>query len=294
MKKKDRLFVTAMTTPAILILLVLSIFPLAYTIKTSFTDYYLIGHNPIHFVGLDNYRSILKDAYFITAVKNTVKFTVFGVILETGLGMAMAVFVHSLKRGKEIVRTLVLLPMLLPPVTVALIWQTMLSNHDGVINEMLGCFNIATVNWLMDVKTAFLSVLMIDIWQYSALTFLLLYASLQGVSESQYEAASIDGAGGIKKFIYITLPNIKEGVMMVILLRVIDTFRLFDKVNILTKGGPANSTATITQYIYQYGTKNFQIGYASAASVVMTVIILVLSSLYLWKNVHTNQVKESI
>jgi multiple sugar transport system permease protein len=178
-------------------------------------------------------------------------------------------------------RTVSLLPTLLPPVTVALIWQIMFSNNYGIINKLLGEIGIDPVNWLMDVNTAFYAILVIDIWQYAPFAFLLIYASLQSVPQGQYEAAKIDGAGVLQQFVYVTLPNIANGVIMVVLLRTIDTFRLFDKVNILTKGGPANSTATITQYIYQYGVKGLKVGYGSAAALIMTVIVLILAGAYI-------------
>lgn len=153
---------------------------------------------------------------------------------------------------------------------------------------MLEFVKIAPVNWLMDVKTAFNAILIIDIWQYTPLSFLLIYAELQTVPLSQYEAADIDGASYWNKLIHIILPDISTGIGMVVLLRTIDTFRLFDKINILTRGGPANSTATISQYIYQYGTKNLQIGYSGAASVIMTAAVLILASTYLIKRFKTD------
>ena len=133
----------------------------------------------------------------------------------------------------------------------------------------------------MDVKTAFYAILTIDVWQYAPFVFLLIYAALQSVPQGQYEAAKIDGANPWHRFIYITIPNISKVVGMVVLLRTIDTFRLFDKINILTKGGPANSTATITQYIYQYGVKGLKVGYGSAASLIMTLIVLILAFFYI-------------
>lgn len=289
MKQKRLYFITTMSAPALVILVLLSVFPLIYTVRNSFTDCYLLSQDTAVFVGIKNYISIIHDGYFQIAVRNTVMFTFFCVIIETVLGLMIAVFINSFKIGKKTIRTLVLFPMLLPPVTVALIWQTMLSNNNGIINQILGYFNIASINWLMDVKTAFWSILVIDVWQYTPLTFLLIYSSLQTVAKDQYESASIDGADSLRKFIHITMPNIKEGLEMVVLLRIIDSFRLFDKVNILTKGGPANTTATITQYIYQYGTKNFKIGYASGAAVIMTVIVLILSAVYLKKCLQNNE-----
>ena len=118
-------------------------------------------------------------------------------------------------------------------------------------------------------------------WQNVPFVFLLLYASLQSVSESQYEAARIDGAGVIQQFWYVTIPNIKNGLALCALLRTIDTFRLFEKVNILTGGGPAGTTSTITQYLYNYGIRNLKFGFGSAGAIVMTLLVLILASAYI-------------
>lgn len=288
MIKTNKSFIYSMILPSAVLLTVLSIFPLFFTIKNSFTDYYLLSKTRSSFIGVRNYVNIFKDAYFQKSLWNTVKFTVLAVIAETLFGLVLALFVNSLQKGQHLVRTLLLLPMLVPTVTAALIWQTMFSNNNGIINQMLEFVKISPVNWLMDVKTAFNAILIIDIWQYTPLSFLLIYAELQTVPQSQYEAADIDGASYWNKLIHIILPDISTGIGMVVLLRTIDTFRLFDKINILTRGGPANSTATISQYIYQYGTKNLQIGYSGAASVIMTAAVLILASTYLIKRFKTD------
>ena len=200
---------------------VLSIFPLFFTIKNSFTDYYLLSKTRSSFIGVRNYVNIFKDAYFQKSLWNTVKFTVLAVIAETLFGLVLALFVNSLRKGQHLVRTLLLLPMLVPTVTAALIWQTMFSNNNGIINQMLEFVKMSPVNWLMDVKTAFNAILIIDIWQYTPLSFLLIYAELQTVPQSQYEAADIDGASYWNKLIHIILPDISTGIGMVVLLRTI-------------------------------------------------------------------------
>jgi multiple sugar transport system permease protein len=281
MKKRKSGFAYIMTSPTMLILIALSIFPLIFNIFYSFTDYYYLSRKDIAIVGFENYKNIFEDVYFRQAIYNTVKFTILAVFFETLIGLAIALLVNSVQKGRKTLRTVSLIPTLLPPVTVALIWQIMFSNNYGIINKLIGGIGIGPVNWLMDVNTAFYAILAIDIWQYAPFAFLLIYASLQSVPQGQYEAARIDGAGAIQQFYYVTLPNIANGVIMVILLRTIDTFRLFDKVNILTKGGPANSTATITQYIYQYGVKGLKVGYGSAAALIMTVIVLILAGAYI-------------
>ena len=275
-------FGIGMLTPTLIVLLVMTVYPLIFTFVYSFTDYnYLKGTENASFVLFDNYVSLFKNGYFQQAVWNTIKFTILAVVLEMALGLLIAVFVNSLKRGQKIMRTLLLLPYLLPAVTVALSWRMMLSANYGIINQFLKGLGLPVFNWFMDTKTAFGTILLIDVWQNVPFVFLLLYASLQSVSENQYEAARIDGAGFFQQFWYITLPNIKGSLALCALLRTIDTFRLFEKVNVLTGGGPAGTTTTITQFLYTYGIKSLDFGFGSAGAIVMTLLVLILSSFYI-------------
>lgn len=275
-------FGIGMLTPTLIVLLVMTAYPLIFTFVYSFTDYnYLKGTENASFVLFDNYVSLFKNGYFQQAVWNTIKFTILAVVLEMALGLLIAVFVNSLKRGQKIMRTLLLLPYLLPAVTVALSWRMMLSANYGIINQFLKGLGLPVFNWFMDTKTAFGTILLIDVWQNVPFVFLLLYASLQSVSENQYEAARIDGAGFFQQFWYITLPNIKGSLALCALLRTIDTFRLFEKVNVLTGGGPAGTTTTITQFLYTYGIKSLDFGFGSAGAIVMALLVLILSSFYI-------------
>ena len=275
-------FGIGMLTPTLIVLLVMTAYPLIFTFVYSFTEYnYLKGTENASFVLFDNYVSLFKNGYFQQAVWNTIKFTILAVVLEMALGLLIAVFVNSLKRGQKIMRTLLLLPYLLPAVTVALSWRMMLSANYGIINQFLKGLGLPVFNWFMDTKTAFGTILLIDVWQNVPFVFLLLYASLQSVSENQYEAARIDGAGFFQQFWYITLPNIKGSLALCALLRTIDTFRLFEKVNVLTGGGPAGTTTTITQFLYTYGIKSLDFGFGSAGAIVMTLLVLILSSFYI-------------
>jgi multiple sugar transport system permease protein len=281
-KREKGIFVSQMTAPTIVFLLVMTVYPVLFTIYYSFTDYnYLKGTHP--FSGLANYTALFQNMYFRQAVSNTVKFTVIAVVLEVVLGLLTALFVKSLKRGQKVVRTLLLLPYLLPAVTVALIWRMMLSPNYGIITDVFTALGLPVYNWFYDGKTAFGTLLVIDVWQNVPFAFLLIYAHLQGVPESQYQAASIDGAGALQRFRHITLPNIGGGIALCAMLRTIDTFRLFEKVNILTGGGPANTTTTITQFMYTYGIKSLKFGLASACAIVMTVFVLIISSIYMKK-----------
>lgn len=165
----------------------------------------------------------------------------------------------------------------------------MLSPNYGIVTHIIEDLGIPSYNWFYDMKTAFGTILVIDIWQNTPFAFLLIYACLQGVSESQKEAAAIDGAGYVQTFRYVVFPNISGGVALCAMLRTIDTFRLFEKVNILTGGGPAGSTSTITQFMYTYGIKTLKFGFASASSLVMTILVLVLSAGYVKKAISANE-----
>ncbi len=271
-----------MLSPTMVILIVMTAYPLIFTLIYSFTDYnYLKGTDKASLVLFKNYIKLFKNDYFRQAVLNTIKFTLLAVVFEMVLGLLIAVFINSLKRGQKIMRTLLLLPYLLPAVTVALSWRMMLSANYGIINQFLTSLGLPYYNWFMDMKTAFGTILLIDVWQNVPFVFLLLFAALQSVPEGQYEAARIDGAGTFQQFWYVTIPNIKGNLALCALLRTIDTFRLFEKVNVLTGGGPAGTTSTITQFLYNYGIKTLDFGFGSAAAIVMTVMVLILSSFYI-------------
>ena len=276
-------FGIGMLTPTLIVLLVMTAYPLIFPFVYSFTDYNLLRSlkNGSHFIALQNYTKLLSDPYFQQSILNTVKFTILAVIFEMFIGLVMALFVNSLKRGQKTMRTLLLLPYLLPTVTVALSWRMMLSPNYGIVNQVLQALHLPVYNWFSDIHTAFGMLVLIDVWQSAPFVFLLLYAALQSVPQSQYEAARIDGANRFKILFYVTLPNIKNSLALCALLRTIDSFRLFDKVNLLTGGGPANSTSTITQYLYNYGIKSLDFGFGSAGAIVMTVLVLLLSSVYI-------------
>lgn len=280
-KMKSNLgFSLTMTAPSVLVLLIMSTFPLIFTVIYSFTDYYYLSNGAPGFVGFKNFVFLFQDKYFRQAIFNTVLFTILATFFETVLGVLLAVFINSLNHFKNTVRTLVLVPYILPPVTASLMWKIMLSPNGGILNKFLSMMGLPVYNWFYDIKTAFATIVLIDVWQTTPFVFLLVYAQLQSIPKTLYEAARMDGAGVISEFLNVTLPGIKTGVFLCIMLRTIDSFRLFEKVNILTQGGPANSTATITQYLYNYGIKSLKFGFGSAGSLVMTIMVLILSAVY--------------
>lgn len=281
--RQKRVFTHTMVWPALIILILTSLLPILYVLISSITDMTLKSMNKgtTQWIGFQNYAKALSDPNFRQSMWVTVKFTLLAVIIETVVGLLLAVFLHGFKKGSKALRTLFLFPMLCPPITVALIWQNMLSNNGGIINQILNLFGIGSVNWLQTIPYAFISVLWIDVWQYAPFVFLLVYVALCQMPAELHEAAALDGANGWRRFWYVTLPYLTKQLSVVVLLRTIDTFRLFDKVNVLTRGGPANSTRTITMYIYQTGINKFEIGMNSASSILMTAIVLMLAFPYI-------------
>ncbi len=277
-----------MMLPTLITMVIMTVYPMISTVIYSLTNFRLLKKDT-EFVGLKNYVNLLSNEYFQSAILVTVKFTVFAVIFEMLLGFLFALYVNSLKSKKvqTFMRIFLLLPYLLPAVTVALSWRMMLSANYGIVNQWLTDLHLPVFNWFSDIRTAFIMLVVIDIWQNTPFVFLLLYASLQSVPADQYKAAKIDGSRSLSTLWYITIPNLKTSLALCALLRTIDSFRIFDKVNLLTGGGPANSTTTITQYIYNYGIKSLKFGLGSAGALIMTIIVLVLSSLYIKNALRT-------
>ncbi|HHX36585.1 MAG TPA: sugar ABC transporter permease [Clostridiaceae bacterium] len=279
----NRVFTNVMVWPALIILLLTSLLPIIYVLITSMTDMTLITMNRggTQWVGFKNYIDAIQDKDFMHSIWVTVKFTLLAVVSETVFGTLLALFLHGSGKPSKLLRTLFLFPMLCPPITITLIWQTMFSNSYGILNQILGVFGVAPVNWLQDINTAFYAVLWVDIWQYAPFVFLLVYVALCQMPQELHEAAALDGANSFQRLRHVTLPYLAKPMTVVILLRLIDTFRLFDKVNVLTKGGPYNSTRTITMYIYQRGYNDLDIGVTSATSILMTLLILLIAFPYI-------------
>lgn len=281
-RNDSKRFVRLMLIPTLVIMVIMTIYPMLSTIVYSFTDFKLLKPK-ISFIGLSNYKELLANPYFRDAIWITVKFTLCAVIFEMLFGLLLALFVNSIenKFAQKSMRTIVLFPYLLPAVTVALSWRMMLSQNYGIVSQWMTALNIPVLNWFSDIRSAFWMLVVIDVWQNTPFVFLMIYAALQTISAEQYKAAMIDGARTFGTFWYITLPNLKTSLALCALLRTIDSFRIFDKVNLLTGGGPANSTTTITQYIYKYGIKNLKFGLGSAGALIMTILVLILSVLYI-------------
>ena len=285
MRKAERL-TYLFVIPAVVVFALLTVYPLIYAIVTGFYKIDFIKAKTM-FYGFQNYAEILTDDTFWVAVKNTLLFVVLAVVFETLLGTVFALFFNSGFRFMKLYRTIVLVPMLLPPITVALTWKMMYDYNFGIFNFLLKTIGLSPVEWLSSTDWALLSVVLTDIWQWTPFVFLVILASLQSIPLEIYESAQVEGASYVQSLRYITLPLLRPALALVLLLRTIDTFRVFDKMYVLTGGGPGNATETITYYIYRYGFRYFQTGYAAAASIIMVIMVLILSIPYIKQVIGT-------
>ncbi len=246
------------TLPAILVLLALSIYPLIYAVKLALGD-------------PGNFTRLVSDRTFAIAALQTIALTVAALAIEFVLGLALAVLIDSLARGKSFFRAGLLVPMLLPPVVAAVAWRLIYNPQFGVLNgtlRRLG-FDTSSLLWTNGHASALASVVAVDVWEWTPFLFLLLSAGLQAIPPEPIEAARIDGAGPWRIFCDVTLPLLKPTILLALLLRAMDLVRIFDQIFILTQGGPGTATETVSLYIYRTAFRFSNFGYAAAMSFVL-------------------------
>lgn len=267
--------------PTLIILFIFTFYPMIYETIASF---YKIDYikNIVRFNGIQNYLNLFSDPLLFIAFKNTFVFVVLAVVAEIILGFLFAIFFYFAKlKYERFFRSLTLIPMLLPPITVSLTWKMMYDYNYGIINWFIKNLGGNPIEWLNSSKLALYSIILTDIWQWTPFAFLVLFAHLQALPQELFESAEIDGVNYMQKIMYIVLPLIKPALALVMLLRTIDTFRVFDKVYAMTGGGPGNATETITFYIYRNAFRYFQVGYASSAAIIMVIVVILFSLPYI-------------
>lgn len=261
--------------PAFLTLVVILIYPLGYSLWLSFHEWTLRGFRKgIPFVGWQNYQDLLSNPDFLNSLKVTFTFVGFAIAIEFVLGMALALLLNHDLRGKGLIRSLILLPMMCTNVVIGLTWRLLYNYEFGLINYFLTQLGLQPVEWLSKPSVAMPAVIIVDVWNTTSFVALLMLAGLQSLPEEPFEAAKIDGASSWQTFRYLTLPLLRQPILVVLLWRLIDTFRIFDVIYLLTAGGPARATETVSIYVYRYGFQSFNLGYASAASYLMILIML--------------------
>jgi len=263
--------------PAFVFIIVFSIFPLFYSLSLSFYSYRIPGS--LQFVGLKNYFSSLGDRDFWLSLRRTFIFIGGVVSIELAIGFILALLMNKQFKGNKIIVALLVSPMMIAPIAIGLIWRMLYNPEYGVINYLLTTLGIISepLLWLADPVLAFISIMTVDIWQWSPMVFLILLSALRSLPNEPFEAAKIDGASKWQIFVYLTIPLMREAILITVLIRVIDGFKFFDPIFALTRGGPGSSTELLTWSIYLKGLKFLNIGEGCAMSYLLLIIITITS-----------------
>jgi multiple sugar transport system permease protein len=271
----DRLWILGTTGPALFFLAAVAYVPIAYAIGLSF--FRKTAFNPrITWTGLANYRWIVEEPDLWTALWRSVVYTLGSVVLQLAWGLAAALLLDRAFRGRTLVRSLFVLPYLLPTIVVALVFQWLLSQEYGVVNQILmqtGLIRLP-VNFFGGLSTAMWSVIAASSWQYGSFAVLLILARLQAIPPRLYEAARVSGAGPLRCFRDVTLPNLRTTLIVIGLLRGIWMFNKFDLIWLVTRGGPLRETETLPIYAYRLAFEEFDFGAAAAACTVMFLVLV--------------------
>jgi ABC-type sugar transport system permease subunit len=269
-----------MALPALSVIALIALGPVLWAVWESLYLHDLrmpwLGHR---FIGMQNYVEAFSDPRFWGAIGHTVAFAAASVSLELVLGLALAVAVDSMTRGRGIVRTVMLLPWAVPTVVVGLAWRFLFETPGGLMNAMLVRSGVTTAApvWFADPLAAWVPIVLADVWKTTPFVALLLLAGLQTVERSLYEAAQIDGASAWRQFTAITLPLLKPALLVAVVFRAVDAFRVFDVVFVMTGGGPGTATEPIAMYTFSALLENLRFGYGASLSVMVFVVTFLLA-----------------
>lgn len=274
--------------PAIIVFLVFFIQPIFYMIYLSFHDWNFISPNKT-FVGLGNFKNLLADPTFLEVIRNTLMYTLFTVLLSISLALLMSIWLNNQGWMYSFVQGAVFSPHIISLVSVAMLWMWIMDADYGLLNWILSLVGLEKVPWLTDPNTALPSLIIIAVWKNIGYFTLIIIAGLQSIPKHLYEAAALDRTPPWRRFVKITFPMLSPSLFFLTIIGILDSIKVFETISIITKGGPLNSTNTLVYYIYENGFIFFNIGYASAAGVILLVILSILTLLYfkvLSKKVH--------
>lgn len=283
-RRGDARLAWLLVTPALAVVALIAIFPLGWTAWESLHLHDLrMPWRGRPFVGLGNYAELLGTARFWSALGHTAFFTAASVALELVLGLVFALAMHRAFRGRALVRAAVLVPWAIPTVVAALLWRFMFEGQAGIANAALVSAGVldAPIVWFVRTATAWVPVVLADVWKTTPFVALLLLAGLQNIDRSLYEAASVDGASAWWQLRRITLPLLAPAMLVALIFRTLDAFRVFDLVYVLTGGGPGTSTEPVALFAFNALLQNLRFGYGSAVSVVIFVITFALALLHI-------------
>ena len=264
---------TLFATPAILYVLLIIIYPLCYAVWASFTNLRLTSPR-WDYVGFGRYGEALGNGVFHDSLLITALFIGLALVLEFVLGFALALSFWRMRRRHPVLRALLLLPVMVTPVAVGLLWKLMLNSDFGVLSHVGAALGLGTIPWLSDPILAKASIVVMDVWHWTPFIFLILLAGLESLPREPFESAAVDGAPPWWTLRKVTIPLMKRIIAIALVLRLMFALATFDSVFVLTKGGPARATDIITLYIYRQGFINLNISYASAVSFILLLIVL--------------------
>jgi ABC-type sugar transport system permease subunit len=258
------------------------IFPLLYSVYISFFDFNIFTKHP-PFIGLKNYIDIFKSDYFWYSIGRTAYFTVISVGLELVLGFLVALLLNQEFKGRSLARTLLILPWALPTVVNGVLWTWIYDPNYGALNALLKSLGIISQykNWLGTAFSAMNAVIVADVWKNTSFIAMVLLAAMQNIPKDYYEAAIIDGASRLKNVFYITLPLLRPAILVAVVIRTMEAFKVFDIIYIMTKGGPANGTQVISYYTYINSFQYSKYGYGAALSYIVSLVILIFALFYI-------------
>lgn len=284
--QNQKYFPWLLLSPAILILLALGVFPFIYALRLASMNIFLSKpYLPELFVGLEQYQELMVDSDFFNSLKVTAIFTIEAVFIEFWAGLGLALLFRRKLRGKPFFRLCILVPMVLTPVVVGLMWRFLLYPHAGLVTYYLGLvttfFGFGEPNFLDSATSALQTLIWIDIWEWTPFMFLILHAGLASIPSEPYEAANIDGASQWRIFWTITMPLLKPSIMIAVVIRTMDAFRTYDTIAVLTSGGPGNATETLNILLTNVGFKFFYTSKAAALSLIVMVMIIAMSFIFI-------------
>ena len=265
--------------PAVAFLVFTSLYPLIYALILTFYRWDLKISPIKKFIGLQNYTHAAQDAEFHNSIIVTLTFVVVTVLVETVFGMAIALLVTREVRGARVVRSLLLIPMVMTPVVVGVLWRMLFNPDFGLFNYILSLFGAdpSKLLWLGSPKLALWAVMITDIWEWTPFVVLCFVAGLTSLPVDLNKAARVDGASGWQAFWSVTLPLMRPVILVVVLLRFLDAFKVVDTIYVMTYGGPGNATKMLSFFIYETGLKYFNIGYASTVSWIFIALMFILT-----------------
>jgi multiple sugar transport system permease protein len=279
--KKDRRISVLFFLPAAVFMILFFVYPMVLLFRNSFLE----NDQPYGFVGLEHYANALTSQTFHRSLVNTVEFVIGAVTVELLLGMVLALLLSTGFKGSNLVRTLLLSPLMISPLVAGLIWKFMLNDQFGILNSFLYKIGLLStpqsILWLSDSKYALISCMLADIWLTTPFMMLVLLAGIQGIPESLYEAARIDGANKVRSFWHITLPSLKPVILVAVAIRMIDAARSFDIIWVMTQGGPNNASSLVSTVIYKSIARYNQEGYSSAMAIIFMIILLGICSFFM-------------